>query len=70
MAREIVNYVMDTCGLLVYLRQEEGCEKVKTLFRDKYNRFFMHAVNVGEAYYDTLRKDKNEAQERKRLNRF
>ncbi|MFH1962786.1 MAG: PIN domain-containing protein [bacterium] len=63
MAREIVNYVMDTCGLLVYLRQEEGCEKVKTLFRDKYNRFFMHAVNVGEAYYDTLRKDKNEAQE-------
>lgn len=63
MAKEVVNYVMDACGLIIYLREEKGHEKVKTLLKDKHSRFFMHAVNIGEVYYDTLRKDKDEAQE-------
>lgn len=63
MEKEVVNYVMDACGLIAYFRDEEGGERIETLLDDKHSRFFMHAVNVGEVYYDTLRKDKNEAQE-------
>jgi len=55
MAEEITTYVIDACGLIAYLRGEEGSEKIKALLKGRHNRFFMHSVNIGEVYYDTLR---------------
>ncbi len=48
-------YVIDACGLIAYLRGEEGGDKLRELFRDDNSRFFIHSVNLGEVYYDTLR---------------
>ncbi len=55
MAREVVNYVLDACAMLAYFQDEEGSEKVVTLMEDTYNRFFIHAITVGEIYYNALR---------------
>ncbi len=49
-----INYVVDACALIVYLRKEAGSNKICALLKDKNNRFFMHAVNIGEVYYTTL----------------
>lgn len=63
MEREVVNYVIDACGLIAYFQDEKGSDIVETLFNDKYNRFFMHAINIGEVYYDALKRNaKDKAQ--------
>ncbi|OQX22133.1 MAG: hypothetical protein BWK75_01520 [Candidatus Altiarchaeales archaeon A3] len=50
-----INYVVDACALIVYLRKEDGNDKICALLKDKNNQFFMHAVNVGEVYCNSLR---------------
>ena len=55
MADEVSTYVIDACALIAYLRKEKGGDKLRALLKDSYNRFFMHSVNVGEVYYDSLR---------------
>ena len=55
MADEVSTYVIDACALIAYLRKEKGGGKLRELLKDSYNRFFMHSVNVGEVYYDSLR---------------
>lgn len=61
---EKVNYfVFDACGLITFLRNEQGTDKAMQLFADEETSFFMHAITLGEVYYDTLRMDKNKALE-------
>ncbi len=61
---ETVNkYIFDACGLITFLRNELGAEKVIQLFSDDNNTFFMHAINLGEVYYDTSRINRQKADE-------
>lgn len=55
MAGKIKTYVLDACALITFLRKEKGHEKLLTLFKENQIKFLMHAVNLGEVYYDTLR---------------
>ncbi len=55
MEKDMNLYVIDACGLIAYLRGEGGGDKLRELFRDDNNKFFIHSVNLGEVYYDTLR---------------
>ena len=56
MEKEIsTTYVIDACAFIAYLRKEEGSDKFSTLLKDQDNRFFMHSINLGEVYYDSLR---------------
>lgn len=55
MATALTSYVLDACALIAYLRNENGGEKLRQLFKQPDTRFFMHALNRGEVYYDSLR---------------
>lgn len=55
MADQSETYILDACALIAFLRKEKGNEKLRELLKDKSCTFFMHAVNLGEVYYDTLR---------------
>ena len=55
MAKEITTYIIDACGLIAYFRDEDGADKLETLFLKDANKFFIHSINFGEVYYDTLR---------------
>jgi predicted nucleic acid-binding protein len=56
MATLIKKYVIDACALIAYFRDEDGADKLEALFEAApHNKFFMHAVNLGEVYYDSLR---------------
>ena len=48
-------YVVDACALIAYLRDEPGAGVLETLMADPQNILSMHAVNLGEVYYDTRR---------------
>lgn len=50
-----MNYVMDACALIAYLRDEEGAELIDQVLRFSGSTVMMHAVNVCEVYYDCLR---------------
>ncbi len=49
------SYVIDACALIAYLRDETGGDKLKALLKEKDKTFFMHSINLGEVYYDSLR---------------
>jgi PIN domain nuclease of toxin-antitoxin system len=55
MAENITTYVLDACALIAYLRKEPGGSTLRGMLKDSKKRFLMHAVNVGEVYYDSLR---------------
>lgn len=59
---KINTYVVDACGLITFLRNENGAEKLLDLFTDNKNVFLMHAINLGEVYYDLLRSNKDNAE--------
>ncbi|MGB9885710.1 MAG: type II toxin-antitoxin system VapC family toxin [Moorellales bacterium] len=44
-------YVLDAYSLLAFLEAEPGGEKVRDLLDRPGNRFYISAVNLGEAYY-------------------
>ncbi|MCW3113499.1 MAG: PilT protein domain protein [Segetibacter sp.] len=51
-------FVLDACGLIAYLRNEEGWEKIIKLFDtaiDLEAKVLMHAANLSEVYYDFWR---------------
>ncbi len=48
-------YAMDGCAILAFLRGEPGDAVVAGLLADESNISRMHAVNMCEVYYDTLR---------------
>jgi predicted nucleic acid-binding protein len=59
-------YVLDACGLIAFLSDEEGSEKVESLLKKaerKEHIVYMHQINVLEVYYGIYRevgKDKAE----------
>lgn len=53
---EAVNlYAMDGCALLAFLRGEPGDTIVAGMLADQNNICRIHAINMCEVYYDTLR---------------
>jgi PIN domain nuclease of toxin-antitoxin system len=48
-------YAMDGCALLAFLRGEPGDTVVAGLLADQDNVCRIHAINLCEVYYDTLR---------------
>ena len=64
MENQLKYYVIDACALIAYFRKEEGGEKLRQIFKEDGNICYMHAVNIGEVYYDSLRySDKEYAQQ-------
>ena len=55
MENQLKYYVIDACALIAYFRKEEGGEKLRQIFKEDGNICYMHAVNIGEVYYDSLR---------------
>lgn len=53
--QHLMKYVLDACALIAYFRNEEGGATLRKLLKEPHNRFFIHAVNVGEVYYDAVR---------------
>lgn len=51
----MTTYVLDACALIALLRNEPGCEEVRSLLVDSDTLCFIHAVNLCEVYYDCLR---------------
>lgn len=51
----MTTYIVDACALIAFLRKEKGSERFVNLIKSDTNQFFMHAVNLGEVYYDTVR---------------
>lgn len=50
-----MNYVLDACAIIAFLRDEPGADVVGSILRDPANSGAMHAVNFCEIYYDFLR---------------
>lgn len=49
-------YVLDSCALIAYFRDETGAELLEDLFTQvPESKFWLHAINLGEIFYDTLR---------------
>jgi PIN domain nuclease of toxin-antitoxin system len=47
-----MNYVLDACSLIAYLRKENGGEIVRDLLLESKNQCSIHALNLCEVYYD------------------
>lgn len=48
--------VLDACALIAYLRGETGCERVEEILAQTDDPVLIHAVNLGEVFYDGLRR--------------
>jgi PIN domain nuclease of toxin-antitoxin system len=55
MAAFLTVYIVDACALMAYFRSEAGKDKFKDLLLDPLNVLKMHAINLGEVYYNTWR---------------
>lgn len=56
----MVTYVVDASALIAYLFDEEGSELFETLLlkaRDDEIEMVMHFANIGEVYYDILKRN-------------
>ena len=59
-----MNFVMDACSMIAYLRGEDGSEVVESILMKEENRCVAHAINLCEVYYDFIRaKDEETARE-------
>lgn len=50
-----MNFVMDACSMIAYLRGEAGSEVVASILMKEENRCVAHAINLCEVYYDFIR---------------
>jgi PIN domain nuclease of toxin-antitoxin system len=50
-----MNFVLDACAMIAYLRGEPGADVVRSILHDPTNTCYAHAVNLCEVYYDFLR---------------
>ena len=50
-----MNFVMDACAMIAYLRGEDGSEVVESILMKEENRCVAHAINLCEVYYDFIR---------------
>lgn len=60
---KIGTYVLDSCALVAFFQSEVGGEKLREIFKNRSNNVLMHAINLGEVYYDTLRRSQQNADE-------
>jgi predicted nucleic acid-binding protein len=57
------SYVLDACGLIAFLSDEEGSGKVESILKkaEKHEYVvYMHQINVFEVYYGIYREDGRE----------
>jgi PIN domain nuclease of toxin-antitoxin system len=50
-----MNYVLDACAMIAFLRGEEGAKVVSDTLQNPVNHCFSHAINLCEVYYDFVR---------------
>lgn len=50
-----MRYVLDACAIISLIRQEDGCIQVRQALEAEENICFVHALNLCEVYYDSLR---------------
>lgn len=51
-------FILDACAIIAFLNNEEGAEKVESLFLKSIAgecEIYVHAINLYEVYYDFLR---------------
>lgn len=59
-----MNFVMDACSMIAYLRGKAGSEIVESILMKEENRCVAHAINLCEVYYDFMRaKDEDTARD-------
>jgi len=50
-----MKYVIDSCALIAFIRDEEGADIIEQILLDGASTVVMHAINVCEVYYDCIR---------------
>lgn len=50
-----MKYVLDSCALIAFIRDEPGAELIEQILLDEDSVVLMHAINVCEVYYDSIR---------------
>lgn len=50
-----MKYVLDSCALIAYIRDEKGADVIEKILLDESSSVMMHAINVCEVYYDCIR---------------
>lgn len=50
-----MKYILDSCALIAFIRDEDGACAVEEILLDGSATVMMHALNVCEVYYDCLR---------------
>lgn len=53
-------FILDACAVIAFLYDEEGAEVLEDLLLQARNgkvKLFMHALNLGEVYYDILKRN-------------
>lgn len=50
-----MNFVLDACSIIAFLRGETGSEYVESILINEENNCFVHAINLCEVYYDFIR---------------
>lgn len=50
-----MNYILDACAMLAYLKGETGAIVVDSLLRNSEAVCYAHSINLCEVYYDFLR---------------
>lgn len=55
-----MQYLLDACAMIAYLRDEPGADAVESILNDKTHKCYAHAINLCEVYYDFLRAEDEE----------
>ena len=50
-----MNWVLDACAMIAFLRGESGAEVVRDILRNPADVCSAHAINLCEVYYDFIR---------------
>lgn len=50
-----MNYVLDACAVIAFLRGEDGSDIIEEALLNPENVCMIHAINLCEVYYDFLR---------------
>jgi predicted nucleic acid-binding protein len=57
---KLPTYILDTFAVIAYLNDEEGADKVEKLLnkaKEGEVKLFMHAINLGELFYNVFRRE-------------
>lgn len=49
------NFILDTCAVIAFLRDESGAKLVETILLDPDYTCYIHAMNLCEVYYAFMR---------------